>query len=74
METYQAGHLPREQAQGVSTWNLGPLLRAKPLGTYNRSIRESRTVEGLRSKLSPKELHKVCMGLLIWETRRYITT
>ena len=27
----------------------------KPLGTCNRSIRESRRVKGLRSKLSPKE-------------------
>ena len=29
-----------------------------PLGTYNRSIRESQRVQGLRSKLSPKELSK----------------
>ena len=26
-----------------------------PLGPYNRSIRESQRVKGLRSKLSPKE-------------------
>ena len=40
-----------------STWHLGPLLGVDPLGTYDRSMRESHrvTVKDLRSKLSPKE-------------------
>ena len=29
--------------------------RGKPLVAHNRNIRESQRVEGLRSKLSPKE-------------------
>ena len=29
--------------------------KGKPLGTFNRNIRESQRVQGLRSKLSPKE-------------------
>ena len=34
--------------------------KGEPLGTYNRSIRESQRVKGLRSKLSPKEFMHVC--------------
>ena len=30
--------------------------KGQPVGTYTRTIRESQRVEGLRSKLSPKEV------------------
>ena len=33
--------------------------KGSPLGTYNRSIRESQSVEGLRSRLSPKGSNEV---------------
>ena len=44
----------------ASTWHLGPLLRVNPLGTYNRSMRESQRIKGQRSKLSPKEVLRSC--------------
>ena len=45
-----------QKALGLPTWHSGPLLRVNPLGTYNRNIRKSQRVKGLRSKLSPKGL------------------
>ena len=35
-----------------TTWHLGTLVRVNPLGTYNRSMKESQKVKGMRS---PKE-------------------
>ena len=44
------GH-PSSAWDYLPTWHLGSVLRVN----YNRSIRESQRVKGLRSKLRPKE-------------------
>ena len=43
--------------QDLTTWHLGPLINViEFVGSYSRNIRKSQEVEGLRSKLSAKEL------------------
>ena len=39
--------------------------KGSPLGSYNRNKRESQRVNGLRSKLSPKEVYRGDIGVLL---------